>query len=206
VFFKDGVEAEGLDVEQAIAQLEEKIPRHLRTEIEMIIIGWFNEFEERGINAFYDSGTIYVSHLQHDSEDMVEDLVHELAHSLEEAHGYEIYADEKIKKEFLRKRKHLHDLLWTRGYKAPLSTFLELDYNQEFDEFLYKQIGYDKLAALISGLFLTAYAPTSLREYFATGFATYYLDPNHEYFKKVSPALYEKIITLQDEERLDTNS
>ena len=81
---------------------------------------------------------------------------------------------------------------------------MDLEYNQEFDEFLYQTVGYDKLSAIVSGLFLTAYAPTSLREYFATGFTTYYMDPNHAYFKKVSPALYEKINSLQDEETLDT--
>jgi len=204
VFFKNGIDNDGIDVEKVVASIESKLPLHLRSEIEMIIVGWFDEFEERGINAFYDSGTIYISHIQNDNEDMIEDLVHELAHSLEEAHGYYIYGDEKIKKEFLRKRKHLHDLLWTKGYKIPLATFMDLEYNQEFDEFLYQTVGYDKLSAIVSGLFLTAYAPTSLREYFATGFTTYYMDPNHAYFKKVSPALYEKINSLQDEETLDT--
>ena len=33
--------------------------------------------------------------------------------------------------------------------------------------FLYKTVGYEKLSSMIEGLFISAYAPTSLEEYFA---------------------------------------
>ena len=52
----------------------------------MIIVGWFEEFEERNINAFYDSGAVYISNLQDDQEDMFDDIVHEIAHSVEDAY------------------------------------------------------------------------------------------------------------------------
>ena len=141
--------------------------------------------------------------MQQDEEDLFDDLVHEISHSLEEAHGYQIYADEKVKNEFLRKRKYLHDILWQAGYRAPLSFFQDVEYSQEFDNFLYKKIGYDKLASIMSGLFISPYAATSLREYFATGFTEYYLDSNHSYLQKISPAVFEKIKMLQDIEKLD---
>ena len=83
------------------------MPSHMLSEIEMIIFGWFDEFEERSINAFYNDNAIYVSHIQQDEADLFDDLVHEISHSLEEAYGYQIYADEKIKNEFLRKRRYL---------------------------------------------------------------------------------------------------
>ena len=54
----------------------------------MIIVGWFDEFEESGLNAFYDGGTLYVSNIQDDFMDMYDDIVHEISHSLEEPHGY----------------------------------------------------------------------------------------------------------------------
>jgi len=54
------------------------------------------------------------------------------------------------------------------------------------------------------GLFINAYAAVSLREYFATGFTDFYLHPNHNFLKQVSPALYKKLLLLQDEENLDT--
>jgi Mlc titration factor MtfA (ptsG expression regulator) len=194
---------EDIDVEKVIASVESKIPTHLLSEIEMIIFGHFQEFEERSLNAFYDSGTLYISNLQDDEEDLYDDIVHEISHSLENPHGYEIYGDKNVQDEFLRKRKYMHDILWTQGFKAPLSFFLDTEYNKEFDMFLYKKIGYDTLSTLLEGIFVSPYAATSLREYFATGFTEYYLDSNHNFLKKVSPALYEKLFLLQDPEALD---
>jgi hypothetical protein len=194
---------EGFDVEEVIHKMETVLPQHLRDEVEMIIFGWFEEFEERSINAFYKDNAIYVSHLQDDAADLYDDLIHEIAHSLEEAYGYEIYADEDIKDEFLRKRKYLHDVLWKLGYKAPMSFFEDIEFNQEFDDFLHKKIGYDKLSAIMSGMFISPYAATSLREYFATAFTEYYLDSNHEFLKKVSPAVFYKINMLQDMKEFD---
>ena len=201
VFFQHPVE--NVDVEKVINKIESIMPSHMLSEIEMIIFGWFDEFEERSINAFYNDNAIYVSHIQQDEADLFDDLVHEISHSLEEAYGYQIYADEKIKNEFLRKRRYLHDILWKAGFKAPLAVFTDIEYSQEFDEFLHQKIGYDKLAGLITGLFISPYAATSLREYFATAFTEYYLDSNHSYLQKVSPAVYEKIKMLQDTKELD---
>ena len=202
VFFKDQVE--NVDVEKVVSKVESSIPEHLLSEVEMIIIGWFDEFEERSLNAFYDSGTLYVSNIQDDFMDMYDDMVHEISHSLEEPHGYFIYGDKKIEDEFLRKRKYLHDVLWKMGYKAPLSSFMETEYNEEFDMFLYKTIGYDKLTTAVAGMFVSPYAATSLREYFATGFTEFYLHPNeHGFLQKVSPQLYKKLVLIQNPEELD---
>tara|TARA_R110002110_G_scaffold11837_4_gene56655 strand:- start:181 stop:798 length:618 start_codon:yes stop_codon:yes gene_type:complete len=202
VYFKEPPTSD-IDVESVISKIESTIPIHLLEEIEMIIVGWFDEFEERDINAFYDSGTVYVSNLQDDNKDLYDDIVHEIAHSIESPHGYYLYGDEKIKKEFLAKRVRLHDILWNMGFKAPKSFFREVEFNQEFDDFLYKKIGYDTLSQALQGLFINAYAATSLREYFATAFTEYYLDSNHNFLKSVSPAVYEKIIGAQKPESLD---
>ena len=203
VYFKEPM-ASNVNVENVMAKVESKIAKHLLEEIEMIIVGWFSEFEERDINAFYDSGTVYVSNLQDDEEDMYDDIVHEIAHSLESPHGYHIYADEKIKKEFISKRIRLHDILWNMGYKAPKSFFIDVEYDKEFDDFLHKKVGYDKLARVLQGIFVNVYAATSLREYFATAFTEYYLDDNHNFLKKVSPAVYEKLTNIQNEDFLDS--
>jgi len=121
VFFKDQIENEEIDSEAVVANIESLIPHHLLSEVEMIIVGWFDEFEERGLNAFYDGGTLYVSNIQDDEADMTDDVIHEISHSLEEPHGYFLYGDKKIEEEFLRKRKYLHDVLWKMGYKAPIT-------------------------------------------------------------------------------------
>ncbi len=205
VYFKDPPTSD-VDVEGVVAKVESQLPMHLLEEIEMIIVGWFDEFEERNINAFYDSGTVYVSNLQDDDNDLYDDLIHEIAHSVESPHGYYLYGDEKVKKEFLAKRSRLHDILWNMGYKAPKSFFREVEFNQEFDDFLYKKIGYDKLSQILQGLFISAYAATSLREYFATAFTEYYMDSNHNFLKSVSPAVYDKINGIQKIESLDGTS
>lgn len=202
VFFKDPVN--NIDVEKIIADVESRIPLHLMSEIEMIIFGWFDEFEQRSINAFYDSGTLYISNIQDDASDLYDDLIHEISHSLEEPHGYFLYGDKKIENEFLRKRQYLHDMLWKMGYKAPLSVFMNVEYSEEFDKLLHEKIGYQKLSNIMTGIFITPYAATSLREYFATGFTEFYLHPNdHGFLQKVSPELYKKLILLQNPEKLD---
>ncbi|MAH46960.1 hypothetical protein CMI37_14115 [Candidatus Pacearchaeota archaeon] len=206
VYFKEPLLNDDINVERVVAKIEDTIPDHLRSEIEMIIFGQFDEFEERSLNAFYKDGALYVSNVQDSEEDLYDDLVHEISHSIEEVYGYEIYADQKVRDEFLRKRKFMHDLLWAKGYKAPLSFFLETEYNKEFDMFLYEDIGYDVLNQLLVGLFISAYGATSLREYFATGFVEYYIDPSHEMLKKISPELYKKFSSLEKPEELDIDA
>jgi len=203
VFFKDPLN--NVDVEKVISKVESNIPPHLMSEIEMIIVGWFDEFEERSLNAFYDGGTLYISNIQDDFMDMYDDIVHEVSHSLEEPHGYFLYGDKKIENEFLRKRKYVHDILWKMGYKIPLSVFMDPEYNEELDMFLYEKIGYDKLSTILAGVLITPYALTSLREYFATGFTEFYLHPDeHGFLKKISPELYRKLVLLQNPEELDS--
>lgn len=204
VYFKDHLYNDAIDVEKMISKLESLIPTQLLSEVEMIIIGHFDEFEERDINAFYKDGAIHVSNIQSDEDDLLDDLIHETAHAAEVAYGYEIYADSKIKDEFLIKREHLYNLLWNSGFKAPKKLFLQTEYDYDFDQFLYKDVGYDKLSNVVNGLFVSPYSATSLREYFATGFTDFYLHPNdHGYLKKVSPALYNKLQKINNIESLD---
>jgi len=205
VYFKDQLENEDIDVERVVAKAESVIPEHLLSEFEMIVVGWFKEFEDRDINAFYKDGVLHISSRQVDEKDMFDDIVHEIAHSVEETYSYEVYGDQAIKDEFLRKRQILHDKLWALGYKAPIQWFMETEYDKEFDEFLFEKVGKDKLRMICMGLFINAYAPVSLREYFATGFADYYLYQNHGLLAKVSPALAKKMNFLQDVKNLDNS-
>ncbi|HAI44361.1 MAG TPA: hypothetical protein DCM40_42800 [Maribacter sp.] len=202
VFFKDPVK--NIDIESVIEKVESSVPVHLLSEVEMIIFGWFEEFEERALSAFYDGGTLYISNKHKDFNSVYDDIVHEISHSIEEPYGYFIYGDKKIEDEFLRKRKYLHDILWNMDYKIPLSVAMDPEYNEEFDMFLYKKVGYDKLEIILSGIFISPYAATSLREYFATGFAEFFTNPDlNSFLQKVSPELYKKLILLQNSEELD---
>jgi len=197
VFTKDEIANNLVDMESVISKFESKLPAHVRDNVEMIIVGKFDEFEDRGINAFYKDSALYVSNIQTDNEDLLDDLVHETAHSIEEAYGYEIYADEKIKNEFLKKRFYLYEVLCSMGFKVSREVFLDTEYTKEFDMFLLQDVGYDKLSEIGKGIFISPYAATSLREYFATAFTEFYMYPDsHGYLQKVSPEVYKKLAAL----------
>ena len=199
VYVKDAL-TNGLSADEVIEEFESYMPNHLLDEVEMIVVGWFDEFDERQINAFYSDNCLYISNEQDDPEDMIDDLIHETAHSLEAPYGSEIYGDGKLEREFLNKRMQLYEILWAHDYKAPKSFFTDLDYNKEFDNFLLNQVGYDKLALLMQGVFISPYAATSLREYFATGFTDFFMRSSHSDLKSVSPVLYNKLQTLSLDE------
>jgi len=200
IYFKDQMINDEIDVENVVSKVEGVLPHHLTSEVEMIIIGQFDEFEENGFNAFYESGTIYITNIQSDEQDMIDDLVHEFAHSVEEPYGMDIYGDYKIRNEFMEKRNMLHSILWKSGFKIPKSLFNNIDYDKDLDDILYKKIGYEKLQNMCKGLFLNSYSPTSLREYFATGFTDFFLRPDeHQYLQKLSPQLYKKILQIYSE-------
>ena len=185
-----------VNIEEVVSKLESVVPEHLLTEVEMIVIGWFEEFEKRELNAFYSDGCLYVSPLQDNESDLLDDLVHETSHSIEELYGYEIYGDKTLENEFLKKRLQLRQILWAHGFKTPSAFFTNTEYDLEFDSFLLNKVGYDKLALLAQGIYVNPYAATSLREYFATGFTDFFLNIDREVLKVISPVLYEKLLKL----------
>jgi|TARA_R110002126_G_scaffold1579_8_gene9305 hypothetical protein len=195
VYIKDPL-TNGLDMEEIIDVVENRIPKKFLTEVEMIIVGDLEEFEDRRINAMYKDGCLYITNEQDDSKDLIDDIIHEISHSLEEPYGLEIYGDKKLSSEFINKRVKLRNILWEYGYKTQLKFFTDTEYNLEFDDFLLNKVGYDKLYIFMQGLFISPYAATSLREYFATGFTDFFMEPDHRLLKSVSPVLYNKIQKL----------
>ena len=123
---------------------------------------------------------------------MVEDILHELAHSIEEVRAIDIYGDGAVEREFLGKRKRLLDILRSNGYHIPASSVMNPEYTLEFDAFLYEKIGYPELAALTMGLFISPYAITSLREYFASGLEEYFVG-DIAAINNISPQLVTKL-------------
>ncbi len=199
VYIKDNIVSPDnakISLQNVLQTISNKIPSHLLNNIEYIFVGWFDEFEERNINSFYKEGTLYISNIQPDEDEMTDSIIHEIAHSLEAPHGMQIYADGKVEKEFVDKRKRLFYLLQSAGYNVNLQNFLNVEYDENFDDFLYHEVGYDKLAGYLSGLTINAYSITSIREYFATGFLEYYSEDVPTYLKKISPQLFDKINKL----------
>ena len=87
-----------------------------------------------------------------------------------------------------------------------LEKFLQSEYDEEFDMFLYKVVGYKLLSSISSKHFYSPYAATSLREYFANGFEMLYVTKEKDQIKKVSPKLYEKLEQLYYMGRFDAET
>ena len=75
----------------------------------------------------------------------------------------------------------------------------DAEYSEEFDKFLYKDIGYPTLVNLSMGLFMTPYGITSIREYWAESFEKYFLNQAGQ-LKKFCPIAFIKLeeITQND--------
>jgi hypothetical protein len=194
VYVKDEL-PDHVNLSNVLMSIERIIPYHLSKEVDGIYIGQFKEWGERQINSMFKDASIFVTNEQDDDDDMIDDIVHEFAHSIEGPMGDVVYADGHIQQEFVGKRKRLYFLIKAEGYDVSSEKFMNPEYEQKFDDFLYKKVGYDALSSIAMGLFITPYAATSLREYFATGYVEYLMG-DRSYMQKVSPGLYKKIEDL----------
>jgi hypothetical protein len=191
-----------IDFKKVLSKIEAYLPAYLVQNVEGIYVGEFKEFSERAknVNAIYKDGVIYVSNQQDDEDDLLDDIVHELAHSTENQYQDLIYGDEQLEAEFLAKRRTLYFLLDRSdlGLEKNLMYFLNPDYSHNFDMFLYKKLGYDYLRNVSASLFYSPYAITSLKEYWANGFESYFLGDRQK-LKDLSPVLYNKIKALVED-------
>ena len=190
VYIKDPLD--NVSLLSVLNKVEALIPRRLLTNIEVIYVGKFDFLDKKEMNAMYKDSALYISNDQDDEEDMVDDIIHEIAHAVEEKYGFEIYDDDKIKEEFIGKRKKLFSLLKAYDYLPDLRLFLNTEYSKDFDDYLYKEIGYPKLEQISMNLFISPYSITSLREYFAIGLEAFFLN-NKKELKNICPQLYYKI-------------
>ena len=159
-----------LTLSTSLSILQTRVPKRLLDSVDVIYVGEFPEFEERDINAFYDSGAIFVTNEQDDEQDMIDDIVHEIAHAVEERYNDFIYSDSSIEREFMAKRQTLFNLLQSYDLHPPKAFLVNPEYDQIIDDYLYREVGYDVINDLVNGLFVSAYAATSLSEYYARSF------------------------------------
>ena len=195
VFVQDSL-PENINIKKIFSDIKKVVPSHLLDSLDVIYIGDFPFLKERDVNAMYADGGIYVTNEQDDNEDLKDDIVHELSHAIEERYGDFLYADGKLEDEFLLKRSKLRRILTHQGYDISKYDFYNPEYDKDFDEFLYIDIGYDILRLLTVDIFTGAYAATSLREYLARGFEEYYLG-NRSYLKEICPYVYKKLSLLE---------
>ena len=193
VFIKDSLPEE-VDPDFVFNYIGSRIPLYLTTNVEMIYVGQFPEMEERDINAFYENDAIYITNEQDDEMDMIEDIVHEISHAIEHYNREVIYGDGKLQREFIAKRKRLSALL-SQKYDVPSDFTINFEYDRAIDDFLYRVVGYDVLNQVCVGIFPSAYAATSLSEYWAKGFEELFIGEKSS-LKNMCPVLYKKLLTL----------
>ena len=192
-----------IDLSKVFKDVNDVVPEHFSKLIDVVYVGDFKFLNDREVNAMYSDSAIYISNVQDNNDDLKDDVVHELAHAVEEKYGQFLYSDEQIKNEFLLKRSRLKRILENQGYDISNLDFFETEYNEEFDSFLYKEVGYDILQLLAVNLFIAPYSVTSLKEYFARGFEEYYLG-NILYLKDLSPYVYKKLSLLNEKDQEET--
>jgi hypothetical protein len=194
IFIKDQL-PEHINMDFILKYIKSRIPYHLLRGVDMIYVGKFKHLEERGANALYMDGAVYLTNTQDDDKDMIDDILHEIAHSVEEMYGHGIYDDGSIEREFLGKRKRLFADLHGHDYNPPVEMQYKTAYSQIIDDYLYKEVTYDAMWHFVGGLFPSPYAATSIHEYFARGFEEYALG-NKKELKGLCPVLYQKLKAL----------
>jgi len=186
---------EHISIETVLESVASRVPIHLQKGVDVIYVGYFQNMVDREVNALFEDGAIYVSNEQDDEEDMIDDIVHEIAHSVEKEYPDLIFEDGRLFKEFIGKRKRLNSMLESEGFDVDPIFRTRPEFNQKIDDFLYKEVGYDLLNALIIGLFPGPYSTTSLREYFAVGFEEFFIG-DRQHLKEICPILYTKLESL----------
>jgi hypothetical protein len=194
VFIKDPL-PENIDLSQVLEKIEKLVPYSLIHTVDIVYIGYFDDMIDRDINAKYEDGAIYLTNMQQDVDDMVDDIVHEMAHAVEEQYGRDLYGDDNIELEFIGKRSKLERIMKHQKIDITRQDFMNIDYSSEFDSFLYQEVGYPLLRSLTVNLFVSPYGATSLKEYFANGFEAYFLG-NRKTLLNLSPHIYMKITDL----------
>ena len=192
---------DNIKISSIIKDVKSKVSEEYLSNIKNIFIGDFEDLNKRNIQAMFKDNSIWLSSNNVKNfiteETIIDGIMHEIAHSLEERFNDIIYSDGELKREYNGKKQRLFDVLKHHNYSVFKDLFFDKSNLSELDDFLYREVGYDRLSLFINGLFLTPYSVTTLREYFASGFQAFFSD-NRDYLKDISPVLYNKIQNLRN--------
>ena len=201
VIVKDALPEE-VNLEFVLNYIAARVPFFLTQNIEIIYVGKFPEMEEREINAFYENDAIYVTNEQEEEMDMIEDIIHEISHAVEQNNQEFIYESGQLQREFLGKRRALSNLL-SQKFKVPADFDIDVEYDRAIDDFLFRDVGYDALNQICVGIFPSAYACTSISEYWAKGFEELFIGETSD-LKQMCPVLYRTLALLIKELKDET--
>lgn len=185
---------EHINIQNVLKRIAYVMPAHIIGLVDAIYVGQNSEILlPRQITSVFLDGAIYVSNDQYDEAGFIADIVHEMAHAIEAQHGLAIYGDGRLENEFLSKRiqvcQYLHDHTPTR---EQMIFWADPEYNAKFDTHLYQELGYPLLGNISNGIFVSPYAITSLREYWANGVEEFCMR-DRAYLSKICPVLAQKI-------------
>lgn len=195
VYFKNGL-TKKINMDSVCKRVGNILPAYFFRNISVVSIGHYDTLDSRSVDSVYDKKIIYLTNVQDDEEDIIENIVHETAHSLEEIYSEQIYGDGLLKKEFLKKRKQLYNELSAK-YTLDDKYFRKTEYSKTLDMLFYKKIGYDTLSHFTEQIYVTPYSATSLREYFSEGFERLYMG-DQSLVEELCPELYNKIKQLEE--------
>ena len=204
VFIKDPIIGD-VNLDNVLQKLKKYIPLYLFDGVDAIYIGQFKELQKKEVNASFMDGALYITNIQEYEQNMLEDIIHEIAHSIEELANFNMYNNDSVPDEFIAKRLRLQKILENNGYNTSKYKFSNIEYDTNFDKYLYEEVGYPALHNMTAGLFCSPYAATSLREYFANGFE-YYFIKNRQLVSKLSPQLYKLLIEVEKGEFNDVDT
>ena len=191
-----------MNLEFVLNYISARVPFYLTQNIEIIYVGKFPEMEEREINAFYENDAIYVTNEQEEEMDMIEDIIHEISHAVEQNNQEFIYESGQLQREFLGKRRALSNLL-SQKFKVPADFDIDVEYDRAIDDFLFRDVGYDALNQICVGIFPSAYACTSVSEYWAKGFEELFIGETND-LRQMCPVLYKTLALLIKELKENT--
>ena len=195
VYIKEPI-YDSINLEECLEYIAHRMPNRIIRNIDSIIIGQFPFLKKRDVEAVYKNKKIYMTNNYADNRQFISAIIHEIAHSLEEVDNKSLYEDKIIELEFLSKREMMYRILEANGlvtYPVKVDDFYNLNYDMKFDNYLYSIIGYEKLGSLTKGIFISPYAATCLREYFANAFENFFVN-DINLVKNYCPNVYKKLI------------
>lgn len=195
LYFKNSL-SKDIDIGSVCKRVENILPASFFKGIAALSFGEYETLNDRGVDSVFGNNIIYLTNIQENEEDIIENIIHETAHSLEERFSQVIYSDGLLKKEFLKKRKQLYSEL-SKKYTIDEKYFKKTEFSKTLDLLFYKKIGYDTLSFFTEHMFISPYSATSLREYFSEGFEKYYMGESGA-INELCPELYKKIQTLEE--------
>lgn len=198
IIFKDAF-LNNINFDLVLYKLKKLISYDFLKKLDAIYVGQFEHLNSENLLAQYSDNTIYINNNQPSNDKLILALIHEIGHLVENDFAYDIYGDQLVKNEFLAKRKILYQKLKQKYEVLDSKLFQNIEYNKQFDDYLYKIIGYDTLLVNFSNVFVSPYSITSLSEYYSIGFEKFFGKNTDEVLnlKSLCPQLYKKLERIQ---------